>query len=67
MNLYVCSDKVGLLLGSPSSVRLLADPLKLDVSVNYGAGRLPSPGYEGLMNKNKVLLNVIASDLKILK
>lgn len=32
---------------SPSSVRLLADPLKLDVSVNYGVGRATSQGYEG--------------------
>lgn len=32
---------------SPSSVRLLADPLKLDVSVNYGVGRVASQGYEG--------------------
>lgn len=47
LNLYVCSDKVGLLSVSPSSVRLLAEPLKLDVSVNYGAGRLTSQGYEG--------------------
>lgn len=47
MNLYVCSEKAGLLLVSPSSGRLLADPLKLDVSVNYGAGRLTSHGYEG--------------------
>lgn len=51
---------------SPSSVRLLADPLKLDVSVNYGVGRVTSQGYEGQTHKNKVLLKVIASDLKAL-
>lgn len=32
---------------SPSSVRLLADPPKLDVSINYGVGQVASQGYEG--------------------
>ncbi|KAI5140295.1 Speedy Protein E1 [Manis pentadactyla] len=41
-----CNTPPQALQSNVEETPLLADPLKLDVSVNYGAGRLTSQGYE---------------------